>query len=130
MRNSYLVATVVTFSVLTAVAAQAGNSASVLQFGQTNNSFISQTGSTSNSATTMQFGATNTAVTLQTGSLLTVNSSVIGQGGTTATAFNTALAGQVGGSNSSLIGQIGANNTAGVGQLGILNGSTILQQAP
>nr|WP_256468050.1 hypothetical protein [Bradyrhizobium sp. 174] len=67
---------------------------------------------------------------MQTGSLLTVNTSVIGQGGTTATASNTALLGQAGGSNSSLIGQIGANNAAAVGQLGILNGSTILQQTP
>jgi len=78
----------------------------------------------------LQFGATNNATTVQTGSLFTVNTSVIGQGGTTPTATNTALAAQVGGSNSSLIGQIGANNTAGVGQLGILNGSTILQQTP
>ncbi|WP_349538017.1 hypothetical protein [Bradyrhizobium sp. AS23.2] len=29
-----------------------------------------------------------------------------------------------------MIGQIGLNNAAGVSQLGILNGSTILQQAP
>ncbi|MGT2500970.1 curlin [Bradyrhizobium guangxiense] len=129
MRITYFIATLAAFGALTADA-QAGNSASVLQFGTTNTSFISQSGGTSNNATTLQFGATNTATTLQSGSLLTVNNSVIGQGGTTVTASNIALAGQVGGSNSSLIGQIGANNTAGVGQLGILNGSTILQQAP
>ncbi|WP_256468049.1 hypothetical protein [Bradyrhizobium sp. 174] len=41
MHQKYLVATIVAFGLLTAVDAQAGNSASVLQFGTTNNSFIS-----------------------------------------------------------------------------------------
>ena len=59
MRITYFIATVAAFGALTAADARAGNSASVLQFGTTNTSFISQSGGTSNSATTLQFGATN-----------------------------------------------------------------------
>jgi len=127
----HLTATVaVFFSVVTALDANADNTVNVLQFGTTNLSFTSQAGPANNTSIALQFGATNRATSLQSGPLSSVNTIVIGQGGTTNTATNTAIAGQIGGINSSLIGQIGANNAAGVAQLGILNGSTILQASP
>jgi len=116
----HLTATVaVFFSVVTALDANADNTVNVLQFGTTNLSFTSQAGPANNTSIALQFGATNRATSLQSGPLSSVNTIVIGQGGTTNTATNTAIA-----------GQIGANNAAGVAQLGILNGSTILQASP
>ena len=130
MRINHLVATVVMLSAFTAVDAKAANTVSVLQFGAVNFSSTTQSGPVNNTATTLQFGAFNQASSSQSGSLAAVNSIAIGQGGTTPTATNGAVAGQAGGFNTSLIGQIGLNNTAAVGQLGILNGSTILQAVP
>src|SRR5512143_516913 len=116
-----LVAVVIIICISSALDARADNSISVLQFGATNLSLTSQTGTTANNSITLQFGAINQANTLQSGSISpsTINSSVIGQGGFTGTALtNTAAASQAGGSNTSVIGQIGSSNTAGASQLG------------
>jgi len=123
-----LTAAIVIVFVSTTLDARADNSVSVLQFGTANLSSTTQTGTTTNGAITLQFGSSNQASSVQSGSIspLTVNTLVIGQGGST----NVAAAGQVGGSNTSLIGQIGASNSSAVSQLGLLNGSTILQASP
>lgn len=109
------------------VNAQAGNAINVLQFGGANASSISQVGTTLNTASALQFGADNQAATTQVGAIspLTINNSVIGQGG----GIGFAMVGQSGGANTSFIGQIGSSNTAGIAQFGLLNGSQIVQQS-